>query len=156
MASFGSELIPDFRLPAAGGGSLGPWDFKQRRQLVVLFHHGLGCQECRSLLAEVAACHADFQAQEAQVLAVSPDPPEELARELATVPFPLLSDRGARVLGAYVPGDGSRLPVAFVADRYGALTEVFPPANHRVDLEAVLKELEFNLYKCPECHVEDV
>jgi peroxiredoxin len=150
------ELIPDFRLPEARGGRLGPWDFKQRRQLVVLFHHGLGCQECRAQLIEVAARHAEVLRHEAEVLALSPDPPEELARLADSLPFPLLSDRGGEVLRLYVPGDGSHLPVAFVADRYGALTEVFPPTGHRLDLDAVLRELEFNSYKCPECHIEDV
>jgi peroxiredoxin len=150
------ELIPDFRLPAARGGSLGPWDFKQRRNLVILFHHGLGCDPCRALLRELRRRYPAISAQQAEVLAVSPDPPEELAKvaETEDIPFPLLSDRGARVLDNYRPEGGPSLPAVFVTDRYGALAQAFSGEGHRLDLDGVIEELAFIQCRCPECHLE--
>ncbi len=152
------ELIPDFRLPSSRGGRVSPWDFKQLRHLVVLFHHGLGCQECRGLLSEVGRRYPELAELRAELLALSPDPPAELvtAAEAEALPFPLLSDRGGAVLDAYLPEGRARLPAAVVADRYGALGMVVPGEGHRLDLAAVIEELAYFQTRCPECSVEDV
>jgi len=153
-----SELLPDFKLPATRRASLGPWDFKQRQNLVVLFHHGLGCEGCRAMLAEWAGRYPELREQEAEVLALSPDPVEELARaaEEGQVPFPLLSDRGGAVLARYLPEGAGLLPAAFVADRYGAVSEVYVAEGHDLNLNEIISELVFIRTRCPECHAEDV
>jgi peroxiredoxin len=51
MALKPGSMTPSFNLPAANRqGRLGPRDYKQRRNLVLIFFHADHCQACRELL----------------------------------------------------------------------------------------------------------
>ena len=121
------QLLPNFRLPAANrDGQVGPWDYKQHRNLVIIFFRSAECQECKQLLREFAEHYGDYEQKEAEVLAISTDELHrlrQLAQDLA-LPFPVLSDGDGRVLDLYLShpqqiADKTFDVAIFIADRWG-------------------------------------
>jgi peroxiredoxin len=155
------QLIPNFRLSAANlNGQVGPWDYKQHRNLVLIFFRSAECQKCKQLLREIAEHYGDYEQKEAEVLAISTDELDrlrQLAQDLA-LPFPVLSDSDGKVTDLYLKHSeqivDKTLDVAiFVADRWGA---VFSTKSIKIDqalpVEAEVREwLEFIELQCEEC-----
>ena len=152
------DLIPGFELASGNRpGRIGPWDYKQRSNLVVLIFHGAACEPCRNLLGEITKDYAELRVLNAEVLAVSGDAIEQL-REVAhelDVPFPLLGDESGAVRAAYLGPDTDAGEVAvFVADRFGALFTATRAAEaDGLPRSGELQEwLLFIEIQCEECH----
>jgi peroxiredoxin len=156
------RLVPNFRLSAANrDGRLGPWDYKQHRNLVLIFFRSVESGKCRQLLQEIAEHYAEYQAKEAEVLVISTDRIyrlPQLAQDLA-LPFPVLSDNDGRVTDLYlkdidpVAEKAAFMAAIFVADRWGAIfTSKIVEDDHDLPAEAEIREwLEFIELQCEEC-----
>ncbi|MGC8850273.1 MAG: redoxin domain-containing protein, partial [Candidatus Bathyarchaeia archaeon] len=48
------EVVPHLKLPSSKGWNVDLWDFKQRKNLVLIFHHGRMCPRCRDKLKELS------------------------------------------------------------------------------------------------------
>ena len=155
------ELIPDFRLPVANrDGQVGPWDYKQRLNLVLLFFRSAECRKCKQLLREIAEHYGDYKEKEAEVLAISTgelNRLRQLAQDLA-LPFPVLLDSDGTVTDLYIkspePTAEKTFDVAiFVTDRWGALfSSKRIEIDHDLSVEAEVREwLEFIELQCEEC-----
>ena len=156
------QLIPNFRLSAVNrNGQVGSWDYKQHRNLVLIFFRTLECLKCKQLLREISEHYGQYQEKEAEVLAISTDEIDrlrQLAQDLA-LPFPLLSDSDRRVTNLYLKHteqSGDSVPFEasiFVADRWGAIfsTRIIE-TDHDVAAEAEIRDwLEFIELQCEEC-----
>ena len=156
------QLIPNFRLSAVNRkGQIGPWDYKQHRNLVLIFFRTVECVKCKQLLREISEHYGQYQEKEAEVLAISTDEIDrlrQLAQDLA-LPFPLLSDSDRRVTNLYLKhreqGEDSIAFEAaiFIADRWGAIfsTRSIEEAQD-LPAEAEIRDwLEFIELQCEEC-----
>jgi hypothetical protein len=76
------RMIGPFTLPDAAGRQVRFRDYRRRRNLVIVFHHGVRCAACRHLLQALATQVTVFQEQQAAVLAIGPDPSDR-AQDLA-------------------------------------------------------------------------
>jgi peroxiredoxin len=156
------DLIPNFRLSAVNrNGQVGPWDYKQHRNLVLIFFRTVECLKCKQLLREISEQYGQYQKREAEVLAISTDEIDrlrQLAQDLA-LPFPLLSDGDRRVTNLYLKHmeegeDWVAFDSAiFVADRWGA---IFSAKSIEKDdgepAEAEIRDwLDFIELQCEEC-----
>src|SRR5579884_4197177 len=86
------HALASFMLPDSDGRTVNVWNYRQRTNLVLFFHHGSACPECRSMLRELAEHSAAYREEEAVILAIGPDKLSD-ARKLAMsldCPFPLL------------------------------------------------------------------
>jgi putative peptide zinc metalloprotease protein len=85
---------PEFSLPAAQGGELGPQDFRGKRRVVLWFSKGLFCPFCRRNMAQLGLRYADIQALEAEILQVTHNTLDEAQSYLKRypMPFPYLCD----------------------------------------------------------------
>jgi peroxiredoxin len=155
------QLIPNFRLSAVNrDGQVGPWDYKQHRNLVLIFFRSAECRKCKQLLREIAKHYGDYKEKEAEVLAISTgelNRLRQLAQDLA-LPFPVLSDSDGKVTDLYLKHSQQVAEKTFdvaivVADRWGA---VFSTKSIEIDrdlpVEAEVREwLEFIELQCEEC-----
>ncbi len=68
---------------------------RQRKNLVIVFFHGMYCAHCVAKLKELAEAWQKFQDLETEVLAVSFDSPDSLRRleKRVRIPFHLVSDQ---------------------------------------------------------------
>ena len=156
------QLIPLFRLSAANRhGQFGPSDYKQHRNLVLIFFRTVECRKCRQLLQEIAAHYGEYQRMEAEVLAISTDEIDrlrQLAQDLA-LPFPVLTDSDGRITDLYLKqteqdAETTAPEVAvFVTDQWGAIfTRKIAEQEHDLSAEAEIREwLEFIELQCEEC-----
>jgi peroxiredoxin len=156
------QLIPNFSLSAANRhGQVGPWDYKQHRNLVLIFFRSAECQKCKQLLREIAEHYGDYKEKEAEVLVISSDEIDclrQLAQDLA-LPFPVLSDTDGRVTDLYLKHTTQFVEPAafedaiFVADRWGAIFSTKRiEKDHDVPTETEIREwLEFIELQCEEC-----
>jgi peroxiredoxin len=152
------NMIPSFRLPGANRlRDIGPWDYKQDKNLVLFFFHSPRCAPCRQLLRDLAKGYPEYSQLNAEVLAISQNGIEELGqlqRELG-LPFPLLSDIDGKELSAYLGQAAGRLhqTAIFVADRWGSLyTKATATDADALPDEAEIREwLSFIEIQCPEC-----
>jgi peroxiredoxin len=156
------QLIPDFRLSAANrDGEFGPWDYKQHRNLVLIFFRSVESANCKQLLLEIMEHYVEYQEKEAEVLVISSDEMNrlrQLTHDLA-LPFPVLFDTGGSVRDLYLKNikqstESATFEAAiFVADRWG---EIFTCKTVEKDddsvAEAEIREwLEFIELQCEEC-----
>ncbi len=154
------ELVPLFTLPSTQGGEVKLWDYKMRKNLVILFYHGSDCTPCREELRMFAENYDELVELEAQILAISSDNLErceELSAEYG-LPYPLLSDPEGSVIKKYTYWHADRaaaLPSVFVTDRYGTLyyQSISDEATVLPPVEEVLSWLEFIRSQCPECSI---
>lgn len=140
-----------FTLPDAAGRPVQLWQYLQRSNVVLFFHHGAECASCRALLREIAAHLDAYRQEEAVVLAISPEQPaanEQLAAQLGHS-FPLLSDPAGRVIAQ----EGFDTPSLIIADRWGEIWAAWVGEDdHRLPSEqAMLQWLVFIEAQCPEC-----
>jgi peroxiredoxin len=149
------RLIPSFNLQAANRqGRVGPWDYKQHQNLVLVFIHDDQCRACRELLCDVAADYGEYQRLEAEALVISRSEVETLRRlaQGLQAPFPILSDRDGKVFDDYFNCAGQCAGV-FVADRWGLLFKMaIADQNHSLPGESEIRDwLEFIEIQCEEC-----
>lgn len=155
------QVVPEFKLPSTAGERIGPWDFKQRRNLVLFFFHTEDCEGCADLLREFAKDYPLYIQQEAEILAITTRPLEQaqiLAADLS-LPFPVLSDSSGEATREYTYLDaaGQALPSVFVVDRFGALyTQVIAERESQLpSSEEILEWLGLIEVQCPECGVPE-
>jgi peroxiredoxin len=142
------RFLASFELPSARGGRVRLWDYRQRRNLVLFFHHGAGCPRCRAELARFARHYPAYRERDAEVLAIGPDAPEssaQLARALE-LPFPLLSDPS----GSAVERQGLRPPAVVVANRFEEIWAAWSPESELAlpAQQEILSWLEFLAIQC--------
>jgi peroxiredoxin len=120
------QIIPAFSLPGTDGMPHGPWDYKQREHLLLLFLHSATTSESRGLLREFAQQYRTVREEECAILAVTPDPiiTSLEAQEVLHLPFSLLTDVKGSVISRYTQWDETGhacQPAIILADRYNTL-----------------------------------
>ena len=85
---------PEFRLPAAQGGDLGPQDFRGKQRVVLWFSKGLFCPFCRRNMAQLGLRYAEIRALDAEILQVTHNTLDEARSYFKRYPmaFPYLCD----------------------------------------------------------------
>ena len=152
------DLLPSFSLPGVNvPGNISPWDYKQRKNLVLFFFHDRGCAQCLRLLRELAQSYEEYRQLNAEILAIVSSDLQDLSKlqhELQ-LPFPLLSDPGAAVFASYEEWRGSVRPAfgVFIADRWGALfMRTVGSDTERLPGDSEIRGwLSFIEIQCPEC-----
>ena len=135
------KLLPNFALTASDGRRVQFTDFKNQRNVVLVFGPDV-------LLDEIARLHDRFLREEAQVVAVLRAGVEQAAqrRREHGWPFLVLADPDGAVHRRLGAEDGA---AAYVTDRFG---EVFWAARGELPAAAALLDwLEFVNRQCPEC-----
>lgn len=96
------DPAPEFRLPAADGGSVALSDLRGRR-VVLYFYPAAMTPGCTKQACDFRDSLDALAAAGIEVVGISPDKPEKLAkfRERDHLTFPLLSDPDKKVLEAY-------------------------------------------------------
>lgn len=151
---------PYFRLPSALRRPVALDDYRGRDNLVLFFAHSVGCLDCAAALRSFASRMPAYNKQESVILAIIPDPVEEIRNSgLLELPFPLLADPGgaarrkyAGLMAESLVEDGDVL--LFVLDRYGAPYAALVGDELGIGAEGfhreTLKWLEYIELQCPE------
>ncbi len=144
------EMVPAFVLPGADGMPHGPWDYKQRENLLMVFLSNAETDETRSVLRELKQQYKVLREAECALLAVTGSPVVAHLQVQAALqlPFPLLADPQGTVSARYTYRDAqTRLttPSFVLANRYGVF-QVQWLATHEANLPPItvlLDELQF-------------
>lgn len=120
------QMLPPFTLPGADNLPHGPWDYKQREHLMLLFLQSTTKSEARDLLCTFAQAYKDLREEQCALLVITADPViiNLQTQDELHLPFPLLSDASATIIPRYTLWDStqSRLtPALILADRYGEI-----------------------------------
>ncbi len=147
------QFLRSFILPDSAGQPVQLRQYLQRSNVVLFFHHGIGCPACRGLLRELAAHRNACEQEEAVVLVIGPDQPAEnqqLAAQLGH-PFPFLSDPAGRISAQ----QGLNTPALVIADRWGEIWAAWVGGvDHRLPAMQDIREwLVFIEAQCPECTI---
>jgi peroxiredoxin len=140
-----------FTLPDAAGHTVQLWQYLQRSNVLLFFHHGVNCPACEAFLQALAAQREAYRQEETAVLALGPDEPAENRQQAARLghPFPFLSDPAGRVIAQ----QGLAPPSLIIADRWGEIWAAWPGGTtHQFPSEQdILQWLSFIEAQCPEC-----
>ncbi|HEY5835922.1 peroxiredoxin [Streptomyces sp.] len=128
MAIEAGAQAPDFRLRDQHGRAVGLGDFREEKNVVLLFFPfaftGVCTGELRAVQAELGA----FQNEQVQVVAVSCDSMHALRvfSDAEELDFPLLSDfwphgEASRAYGVFAEDKGCALRGTFVIDKRGTV-----------------------------------
>jgi peroxiredoxin len=147
--------LPNFRLISALGRPVQLSDYRGRCNLVLVFMDDR--RETAELLSEIAARHAEFKNEEAQVVAIAQLPPEECSRtnDRLEFPYPLLLDEDGRIHREFGASDtqGGAAAAVYVTDRYAEVVGIYRTRDGQALPTAIdiLNWLEFINSQCPEC-----
>lgn len=152
------DLMPLFSLPGVNvSGDIGPWDYKQHKNLVLIFLHDRFCAPCLNLLRELAQnyeAQRDLNAEVLTVMSFDLHAVRELQNELH-LPFPLLSDPDGAVFDLYQEAsEGARTVFGvFIADRWGAFVwKTVASDTDRLPSDSEIRDwLSFIEIQFPEC-----
>jgi peroxiredoxin len=97
------DTAPGFRLADARGGNVALDDLLARGPVVLVFYRGAWCPYCNLQLAAFQSAVADIRAAGAELVAVSPQTPDQslTVAERHALDFPVLSDVGNAVARDY-------------------------------------------------------
>lgn len=151
------QLIPPLTMHASDGRTVRAWDFKQKKNLVIVFLDA-ECAPCEEFLRRLARRVADLTAGEAVTLAVFLEPPPRGLSE--SMPAGVIvgtdvSGRSARAfLGEGAISSGSRGGRGvFVTDRYGELSvQWIAPEHEFPEVEEIFTALHGIEIACEECY----
>jgi peroxiredoxin len=140
-----------FTLPDSTGQPVQLWQYLQRSNVMLFFHHGINCAACEAFLQELAARLDAYRQEETAVLALGPDEQasnRQLAARLGH-PFPFLSDPA----GYVITHQGLAPPSLIIADRWGEIWAAWlGGTNHQFpSKQDILQWLLFIEVQCPEC-----
>lgn len=146
------HLIPAFQLQDSKGNMVSPSDFKDKKNLVIYFFD-LHNSEDWEILAEIKQHYNDFESANAEVLAISGGPMEEIKECMQSLqlPFSVLCDCKEEAKCSYCVLEST----IFVADKFGELKlqEIVKEDNLDKILNSVQSQLELIELECPECGV---
>ncbi len=152
------EVVPYLGLPSNRNVHISLWDFKQRKHLVIIFHHGSKCSFCRKKLKDFAEVYKEIQKLNAEVLAVSFESIDQIKRQAEEddIPFPMLADTYGEATESFTYTDEKRkapFPSVFITDKFGELRkqEIAAEADKLLVKEEVLSWLWLLETECPEC-----
>ncbi|MGB6430148.1 MAG: hypothetical protein WBF06_06150 [Candidatus Acidiferrales bacterium] len=118
------QLIPPLAARAPDGTPVQAWDFRQKRNLAIVFLHS-ECVTCAGFLERLARRAADFPERDAAVLVVLshlPLPGSSLPAPLVLTADPT-GNSSVHYFGKKAANAGGPGPVGvFLADRYGQLS----------------------------------
>jgi peroxiredoxin len=120
------EVVPAFVLPGPDGMPHGPWDYKQRENLALVFLATAASAEARVLLAAWKQQYYELRMEECAALVVTADPVivHTQVQEELQLPFPLLADPRGTVIERYTrrtEDAGVLLPSVALTNRFGVL-----------------------------------
>ena len=141
-----NQIIPAFTLPGTDGMPHGPWDYKQREHLVLVFVRDITTDARRELLRTFATHYTEFREEYCAILGITADAviTNLQIQEQLHLPFPLLADPTGRVIQRYTAWEATTRtikPAIVLADRYNALYEQWN-ADDEADLPPVKELLE--------------
>ena len=142
------QKAPSFRLPAGQGREIGPDDYRGKSNLIVWFTKGMACPFCRTQMSQLARGYPRVQEAGAEVLQVTPTPPER-ARFYAQnfrIPFPYLCDPDYAVHRAWGLEVRSHSLPWYAQKLYGAMTMPPPPPAEIGNPKPMLREMPTNLH----------
>ncbi len=115
------QFVPNFTLPDSQGEPLRRSIYRGRQHLALVFLPDASDGAAQDYLRGLATRHAEIRAAAAEVLAILPAAPVDLAllRQEQGLPFPLLSDADGATAARFLPQDAHA--GLFVVDRYGEL-----------------------------------
>jgi len=122
------QLVPAFSLPGADGMLHGPWDYKQRENLLLLFIQSAATGEGRGLLRTFADHFRELREEQCAVLAITAETVvvNLEAQAALHLPFPLLADPKGGVISYYTRWNAVQrtlAPSMLLVNRYNALYE---------------------------------
>jgi|GEM_PF-767973 len=146
------HMVPDFRLETVSRDIVSPADFKERKNLVILFFNPRDSRDLE-VLVELGRRYHGIADANAEVLGIASGPLNEfrICSKYLNLPFPLLSDVRREAVCSYcVEG-----MMVFVADRFGELRLQSEIREENVDelLDEVQSTLGLIEIECPECGV---
>lgn len=145
------SMIPVFQLMSTEGQTVSLWDFKGRKNLVLVLLPGEECSECVGFLRLVKNSYSSYVVENAVCIAVvrgDIQKAQELHDQLDP-PFPILYDPQGAATDRYT----DRLPAVFIADRFGQLYAqwTIDPETDFPSQKRVLDIVELINLECPEC-----
>lgn len=149
--------VPIFELPSTLGRNIQSWEYKQRKNVVILFL----CSDSdknRKILQDFADNYDQYLSQNTEILAIITKDQEAINKlqvELA-LPFPILSDISGTVADKYTQIiDKCPLPSVFVTDKFGILyyQSTLEKEDEFFEQGKILEWLDFIEAQCPECTI---
>lgn len=145
------HFLPPFELQSLDNRTVSPWDFKEKKDLLLLFFDPRNRSDLE-MLALIRRRYDEFTEANAEILAIGSGPRAELEQCMSAlkVPFTLLSDEDDKVRNLY----GVKETTIFAADRFGQLRMV-KKVEGNIDqiLDMAIDALDLSELECPECGV---
>jgi peroxiredoxin len=149
------QIIPPLTARALDGRVVQPWDYKQKRALVIVFLHA-GCRPCADYLARWREYAAELKEREAVALVIFSE--TQSSHENFPAQIVVAADISGKSQRAFLGEDafgpaGQSLVGVFVTDRYGELREQWS-GQHEDALPQpgeILESLSQIQMACEEC-----
>lgn len=146
------HLLPPFKLESTEGKMVSPWDYKERKNLLLFFFRA-EVSEDWEILSLLKQRFQDFSEISTEILAIGRGTHEEIDECVGSLdlPFQVLIDTTCEVTGYYCMA-GSAI---FAADRFNSIRFMSEVTSADADkvIDQALAVIELAELECPECGV---
>lgn len=139
---------PNFSATTADGKPVRLADFKNKKNLVIIFYQGSFCSVCGAQLGNLQTHLADFKKQDAEIIAVSADDKAHALQSVGEhgLTFPVIPDANKSIIKQFgianISKKGIAWPSAFVVDKKGVVQLSFASQEgHRLHSNELLPVL---------------
>ncbi|NIR53028.1 redoxin domain-containing protein [candidate division KSB1 bacterium] len=141
----------NFKLPSLDGKQVELWDFRQRKNVVLIVLRRFSDEIMRRLILPISEAHKDFAQADAEILVVVSEN-DSSSESLAQLNAQVVIDHQNQPSNTYLNGADFGV---FVIDRYGELLRSWQ-VNSATELPStrkILHVIELNELACPECGI---
>ncbi len=139
---------PDFTATTAEGKAIKLSDYRNQKNVVLIFYQGSFCSVCGAQLTNLQNHFSDFKAQDAEIIAISADDKVHAMQSVGEhgLTFPVIPDEGKKLIHDFgipnVSKKGIAWPSAFVIDKKGVVQMSFANSEgHRLHSNEILPVL---------------
>jgi len=139
---------PDFAAKTAEGKTIHLSDFKGKKNVVMVFYQGSFCSVCAAQLANIQSHLSDFNAQDAEIIAISADDTTHAMKSVGEngLTFNVVPDPEKKIIQKFgianVSKQGIAWPSLFVLDKKGVVQLNFANREgHRMHSNEILPVL---------------
>lgn len=142
------KQAPDFSVKDAAGKSVNLSDYRDRKNVALIFYQGSFCSVCAAQLSNIQQHLSQFRQKDTEIIAISADDAVHAQKSIGEngLSFPVIPDSKSALIQSYgvsnISKKGIAWPSVYIIDKKGKVAFSFAdPSGRRLHSDDLLKNI---------------